>query len=475
MTETFQGSVLWRRHGVVLMFAFVMATALVIAAAHTARGDLFLGFTALSLAPALAGLVLPRAGAEQLAAGAAITLLWQMVIATMMFGEGAHPNALLLATLAVIATYGARSTLFATGVIVGLGQVILAIIGTERLEAPMMEQAQGWESLTVGIGAALLGAWALFTIWRDQRRAEAAAHINDQIADAYREVVPLMSIRLDREGKVIDANRNTALILDRELEDVIGRNWFELALAPEYREQAARYYEQGFRSEVDLFSAIAEYTNEVVGADGARRLITWKAAYIDDHEGRRDSMLCVGQDITDARAAKAEAARARAEIDAFRRLAQKIASLDDARRAVAEGTLELCGAWAVGISEPDRQRERIIVEVCTEPRAEGTTIELARESSNIGQAFLSGRTIVVDDIEADGSSHAGLVEILGSAAVVHQPIVGANGVLGVLSVAWKAPRATIATTPWSSCACSPTRRPWRCAAASRSPRSSAPR
>ncbi len=322
-----------------------------------------------------------------LAAGAALTLLAQMVIATAMFGEGAHPNALLLAALVVIATYQAKGPLLVTGVLVGVGQVALAIIGTERLEASELEQAQGWESLTVGIGAALLGAWALFTIWRDQRQAEARAFIQDEIAETYRDVVPLMTVRLDGDGNVIDANRNTCLILDREIEDIVGRNWFELALAPEYRAEAAEYYRQGFTGEVNLFSAIAEYSNEVVGADGARRLINWKASYIEDHHGVRDSMLCVGQDITDERAAKAEAARARAEIDAFRRLAQKIASLDDARRAVVDATLELCGAFAVGISEPDRQRERVVVETCTEPMAEGMEIDLARQSSNIGQAF----------------------------------------------------------------------------------------
>jgi diguanylate cyclase (GGDEF)-like protein/PAS domain S-box-containing protein len=428
----------WRRHAVIVAFAFVVAIALIVAAAHTGRSEAFIALAAASLAPALAGMLVREPSAEILAAGAAITLTWQMLCATVLFGEGARPSALLLATLAAIATYRTLRPLIATAALVGAGQIALALIGLDHLRSTV-EHPRDWESFTVGFGAALLGAWALLTIWRDHRDAERRAIVQDQIAEAYRDVVPLMTIRLDRHGNVLDANRHTCLVLDREIEDVVGRNWFELALAPEYREMAAEYYELGFQPGVDIFTLVGSYSNEIIGADGARREVEWTAGFIDDEHGERTSMLCVGRDVTDERAAKQEAARARAEVDAFRRLSQKIASLDDGRRAVVDATLELCGAFAAGISEPDRARERMTVAVCTEPRAEGTTIELARESSNIGQTFLSGRSIFVTDISTDPVSHAGLVEILGASAVFHQPIFGANGPIGVLSVAWRDP------------------------------------
>ncbi|MEH3054234.1 MAG: diguanylate cyclase [Patulibacter minatonensis] len=64
---------------------------------------------------------------------------------------------------------------------------------------------------------------------------------------------------------------------------------------------------------------------------------------------------------------------------------------------------------------------------------------MARESSNIGQAFLSGQTIVLDNVQQSASSHAKLAELTGPMAAIHQPIVGAHGVMGVISVGFSGP------------------------------------
>ncbi|MBJ7471563.1 MAG: sensor domain-containing diguanylate cyclase [Solirubrobacteraceae bacterium] len=320
--------------------------------------------------------------------------------------------------------------------------VIITAISPRLLGLPADGLLNAWGTVVAGGVAIGLGGAALATLWRSSQRV---AHIADQqrrTTQAYLAVAGTLMLTLDQRGIVMAANRHTCLTLDREEDEVVGHEWFGLALPEEYRDEARRLFWlsfQAYRETGEMSFGTIDYENEVECRDGSRRQIQWWATMVCDRAGRPIEMVCSGTDVTDQRAAAAALERNRVELEALRRLAQKIASLDDSRQAVVDATLALTDASAVVILEPNRERTHLEVTTTTREEFRGGSTELAREPTFAASAFLSGQPHFIADCTASPAVNQQLVKALGLRSGLHQPIIGGHGPIGVLTVVWEQP------------------------------------
>lgn len=442
------GGVPWRRRhawivGLIAVQALLLAM-LAVAGDHAT----WTLIPALTIAAPAVMTALPELSRRAAATTSAVALLTQATFAVVVFDGDVRINLLLLSVLCVIALYEVGIVLGAAFACAGVIATVIAATRPDLLSLPSDDPGRLWTAVLAAAGATAVASVALTVLWRDHRDTRHRAQQQSRAIEAYLTVAGTLLLVLDPDGIVTMANRQTCLTLDREESAVVGQDWFELALPPEYHEEGRRLYRDTYASFEEIGELIYEptdYENEVVASDGSRRQIVWWATMVSDHAGRPISMVCSGTDVTEQRAARAAVERSARELEALRRLAQKVASLDDSRQAVVDAAYDLTGAKVAAILEPDRTRSRLRTSVATRPEFNGRTIELGREVSLAANAFLSGQPQFAGDATKDPSANQRLVEEVGAVSTLHQPILGAHGTIGVLIVSWDHPMPSLQT------------------------------
>lgn len=130
---------------------------------------------------------------------------------------------------------------------------------------------------------------------------------------------PLAYQMLDVEGRLWEVNRTWLLLLGREREEVIGRQ-FEDFIAPEYRNH--------FRKIFGCFLSAGEIHDEelaVLRCDGTRIPILFEGSVPNDSQDGVRLTRCILQDITERKQMVAELHRANADLE--RRVAQRTEQL----------------------------------------------------------------------------------------------------------------------------------------------------
>ena len=132
-----------------------------------------------------------------------------------------------------------------------------------------------------------------------QRRAVEALEAERARAQSYLDIADVMLVALDASGAVTMANRKACEVLGRDERDVVGRDWFDLAMPGEIREPLRELYGAYVRNESNAYEHLE---NPVVTSSGEQRLIAWHNAPLRDETGRVVGVLRSGRDITVQRA-----------------------------------------------------------------------------------------------------------------------------------------------------------------------------
>lgn len=98
---------------------------------------------------------------------------------------------------------------------------------------------------------------------------------------------------LEPGGTIVRYNQLAESLLGRPLAEVIGRNWFDEAVAPQDRERSRREFEAALRGE-----SPSRPVNAVVRFDDQRRIIEWFHSLLRDETGAVSALLAIGYDIT---------------------------------------------------------------------------------------------------------------------------------------------------------------------------------
>jgi diguanylate cyclase (GGDEF)-like protein/PAS domain S-box-containing protein len=123
----------------------------------------------------------------------------------------------------------------------------------------------------------------------------------------YLDVAGTMIVVLDADGRVTRANRRTCTVLGRAEEEVLGRDWFEIALPESERAARRVLFERLLGGEV-AEEELAGDECPVLTVTGERRTVTWHSAVLRADDGTLLGALASGDDITEARRSEEQAA-----------------------------------------------------------------------------------------------------------------------------------------------------------------------
>ena len=124
------------------------------------------------------------------------------------------------------------------------------------------------------------------------------------------ENVHLIAVCLDTAGKISFCNEFFRKMTGWNLEDILGRDWFETFLPREHRDQFRLIFSRAIaEGEIP-----AHYESRIITPRGERKLILWNNTVLFDSEGNVTGATSIGQDITETRKADDELRRTYTEM-----------------------------------------------------------------------------------------------------------------------------------------------------------------
>jgi len=190
----------------------------------------------------------------------------------------------------------------------------------------------------------------------EQRNAEQKIIQEREKADLYLNVVEVILVALDVDGKITLINKKGHELLGYKEGELIGKNWFEICLPPHDRKRVYEYFKKLMAGEVEL---IKFYENPIQAKNGEEKLISWSTVLFKDENGNITGLLSSGEDITERK--KAEMALQRSE-------AQKTAILNAITTNIAfvNKNLEILWVNKASCDSVNRTPEEMIGHRCHE-------------------------------------------------------------------------------------------------------------
>ena len=132
----------------------------------------------------------------------------------------------------------------------------------------------------------------------ERKRTQEEIRFERDRAEQYLDIVGVIMVALDTDGRVQLLNRRGCEVLGVRQEEAIGQPWFERFVPENDRPRAQR----GFQSLISGQVKPAEhFENYVRTHTGERRLIVWHNACVRDADGRVIGTISSGRDVTESR------------------------------------------------------------------------------------------------------------------------------------------------------------------------------
>jgi hypothetical protein len=148
----------------------------------------------------------------------------------------------------------------------------------------------------------LLRIWGTFRDLTELKRAEEALQASEQRLSEVLESMHLLTVMLDGDGSITMCNDYMLLLTGWRREEIVGKNWFDLMVPFEEREQLrAEFAAASLESHVPR-----HFESAILGKNGERWLIAWESTTLFDPQGRVSGFAGVGRDVTVSRALQEE-------------------------------------------------------------------------------------------------------------------------------------------------------------------------
>ena len=135
----------------------------------------------------------------------------------------------------------------------------------------------------------------------ESRRMEAMLREERDRAQRYLDVAGTMIVVLDTAGEVLLVNRKGCAILDRGEDDLLGSDWFDIAVPEHERELLRSGFDRLMRGTEPVADGLE---SSVRTRDGELRTIAWHHTVLRDAGGAIAGTLSSGEDVTEREAAE---------------------------------------------------------------------------------------------------------------------------------------------------------------------------
>ena len=142
---------------------------------------------------------------------------------------------------------------------------------------------------------------AVFDVITERKKAEEALIASERRFREILENISLIGIMLDTNGSIVMCNKHLLAQTGWERPEIMGRNWFELFLPPEVRDDV---HKGVFVASLSTGDIPTHYENPIVTREGERRLIAWSNIVLRDISGAITGVASIGEDITERKRAE---------------------------------------------------------------------------------------------------------------------------------------------------------------------------
>lgn len=134
-----------------------------------------------------------------------------------------------------------------------------------------------------------------------RKSAEESVKKERDRAQQYLDMAGTIFVALDRDRRVILANRRLCETLGYDQEEVLGKDWFDWFLPEEDRGEMKEVFRTLLEGATTQFEY---YENRVFTKDGEERLVAWHNTLVADESGHAAGTLSAGLDITERKRAE---------------------------------------------------------------------------------------------------------------------------------------------------------------------------
>jgi PAS domain S-box-containing protein len=237
--------------------------------------------------------------------------------------------------------------------------------------------------------------------------AQSALRSEKERAQQYLDIVGVMVVALDAQGRIELINRRGLEILGYEASsDLVGREWFSTCVPEEFRGEVRRVFTQMIAGDL---RPVGRYDNAVVTRDGRRRLIHWHNALLRDPEGRILGTLGSGEDVTERRRDELALSRRAMQLQIVNDVSQRLSSilnLDELLLHVVRAAQEGFGFYHADIFLIEERREYAVFRVGSDPaetfawRALGFRCRVG-EHGMVGWVAATGEPLLAGDVSKE--------------------------------------------------------------------------
>jgi diguanylate cyclase (GGDEF)-like protein/PAS domain S-box-containing protein len=211
-----------------------------------------------------------------------------------------------------------------------VGGLILLLVGELlRLDVPLVP---AW---TVGDATIYLPAYGggyllvlagFLSVMHDARRARDAICGERDFIQGIIETseVFIMGLSLD-DGRILMFNKGGERITGYSRQEVVGRLYREVFLAPEDRAEAIRIREA---IRTGGLQEIGDHEHRIITKSGESRLISWTYTVCHDHAGRQVQVVAFGHDVTEQRQMQDRLEKAKTALEEANKELHRLASTD---------------------------------------------------------------------------------------------------------------------------------------------------
>ncbi|MBN1979341.1 MAG: PAS domain S-box protein, partial [Anaerolineae bacterium] len=111
----------------------------------------------------------------------------------------------------------------------------------------------------------------------------------------YLDIAGVMLVAINAAGEITLINRKGCEILEYKERKILGKNWFDICIPGEIRQDVRAVFERLIAGEIQ---PVEYYENPIVTKSGKKRLIAWHNIVLRDEAGAITGTLSSGEDIT---------------------------------------------------------------------------------------------------------------------------------------------------------------------------------